>query len=584
MRLENIEKRLGCAIATILIVDDTPANRDLLAAILSSDGHRTIEARDGLEGLDAANRQKPDLIIADILMPTMNGFEFVSKLRQHAGAASPAIIFCSATFRDDEMQSLARACGVSRLLQKPLKSEQVFRLVHDALVSPDPAGPPISPEEAGIEVVNILNRKLFERNGELLELNAQLEQRILERTKDLVEANQLLRQEIDRREKTEKRLRQFERLDAVGKLAAGLAHNFNNLLGVIRGQTESLLAHADDWNSVRRLESINDAVKHGMNLTFQLLAFAGRQPVTAEVVNFNQVLTSLEKLLRVTIGESVELEMHLDSKLLNVEANSSQLEQVFVNLALHAVAAMPHGGKLIIRTSNLEVEREDHEANKFGHPGSYVCVSVSDTGCGIDEEKQHQIFDPNFDAADFEGGAPTALGLSTVYGIVKGGGGQIIVYSEPGRGATFSIYWPQAGISEAPVTLKDRQDPLSTPKTILVVENEVLLLEVTCEFLQESGYIVLSARSAEGALELARQHRGAIDLLLTDIVMPRMDGRELSRQLLKERPQMKVLFVSGYMDDAASGQQGSAEVHEFLQKPFSRQDLKNKICELIPLA
>ncbi|HEY2469500.1 MAG TPA: response regulator [Terracidiphilus sp.] len=572
---------MGCNIATILIVDDTPANRDLLAAILNADGHRTLEASDGLEGLSVARDDVPDLIVADILMPTMNGFEFASRLRQQSAAASPPIVFCSATFHDTEMQTLARACGVSRLLSKPIQSEQVLRLVHDALASPDPAGPPISPAEAGVEVVQILNKKLFEKNGELLELNTQLERRIAGRTRDLMEANHLLRQEIDKREKTEKRLRQFERLDAVGKIAAGLAHNFNNLLAVIRGQSESLLAHAEDWESVRKLESINDAVKHGMNLTFQLLAFAGHQPVATEAVNFNKVLSSLEKLLQVTIGESVELDIHLDSELGNIEANSSQLEQVFVNLALHAKDAMPHGGKLTIRTSNLQVKSDDQEASKFSHPGSYVCVSISDTGRGMDEERQHRIFDPNFNNEDFESGTSTALGLSTVYGIVKRGGGQILVYSEPGRGSTFNIYWPYRAPSEMPAKLMERKAPSESSRTILVVENEVLLLEVTCEFLEESGYVVLSARSSEGALELARQHKGAIDLLLTDVVMPRMDGRELSRQLLKKRPQMKVLLVSGYMDDVSDGHESSAEMHAFLQKPFSRQVLKDKIRELI---
>jgi CheY-like chemotaxis protein len=570
---------LECAIAKILIVDDSPANRDLLTAILSSDGHRTVEASDGLDGLSAASDEKPDLIIADILMPTMNGFEFASRLRRQSAAASVPIIFCSATFHDSEMQSLARACGVSRLLSKPVESEQVRRLVHDALVSPDPAGPPISPAEAGAEVVQILNKKLFEKNGELLELNAQLERRIAERTRDLVEANQLLRDEIEKREKTEKRLRQFERLDAVGKLAAGLAHNFNNLLAVIHGQTESLLAHAEDWESVRKLESINDAVNHGKNLTFQLLAFAGHRPVAPEVVNFNKVLNSLEKLLEVTIGEDVELEIHLDSELADIEADPRQLEQVLLNLALNAKDAMSHGGKLIIRTSNLQGDSEDLEISKFSHPGSFVCVSVSDTGRGMDEERQHRIFDPNFNAEDFESGTSTALGLSTVYGIVNRGGGQILVYSEPGRGSTFNIYWPQVQHSEPTAKRMDQVEPSVSPKIILVVENEVLLLEVTCEFLEESGYVVLSARSSEGALELAKQQKCPIDLLITDIVMPRMDGRELSRQLLKERPQMKVLFVSGY--DISHRQGNSAETDSFLQKPFSRQALKDKIRELI---
>jgi CheY-like chemotaxis protein len=199
----------------------------------------------------------------------------------------------------------------------------------------------------------------------------------------------------------------------------------------------------------------------------------------------------------------------------------------------------------------------------------------------MDEASQNLIFDPDFTTNGLEAGA--TLELSTVYGIVKQGGGQILVYSEPGRGTTFNVYWPQVGPPVVSAKHVDRRDSLQSPKTILVVEDEVLLLEVTCEFLQETGYTVLSARSSEGALELARPHDGAIDLLLTDVVMPRMNGRELSVRLLSDRPQMKVLFVSGYSDDVVGGEeQGTAtESFGFLQKPFSRPTLKEKIRDMI---
>ena len=570
-----------CAIATILIVDDSVANRDLIAAILSAQGHRMLEARDGLDGLNVALAEKPDLIIADILMPTMNGFEFVARLRESSVTTLTPVIFYSAMFQDAEMQSLARACGVSRILSKPAQPEEVLRLVREALISPDPAGPPISPSESGIEVVKVLNRKLFEKNGELLELNAQLDQRVTERTAELEQANQLLRLEIEKREKLERKIRQIDRLDAVGKLAAGLAHNFNNLLAVIHGQSESLLAHSGEWESVHKLESINRAVEHGMNLTFQLLGFAGQRPLGTEVVNFNSTLSSLEKLLQVTLGESIDLEIYPETELAVIDANPGQLEQVLVNLALSAKKAMPDGGRLTIRTSNLQVESTDDEFGAVSNPGPYICVSVSDTGRGMDETSQNLIFDPDFTTNGLEGG--TTLGLSTVYGIVKQGGGQILVYSEPGKGTTFNIYWPQMRPPVESAQRIVRQESWQNPKTILVVEDEVLLLEVTCEFLEETGYTVLSARSSEGALELARTHDGPIDLLLTDVVMPRMNGQELSARLLRDRPQMKVLFVSGYSSDVVSGQElgTRTEGFGFLQKPFSRLTLKEKIRELI---
>ncbi|HEY4382239.1 MAG TPA: response regulator [Acidobacteriaceae bacterium] len=567
--------------ATILVVDDNPPNRELIVALLAYHGHQVLEATDGLDALNLIAAQGPDLIIADILMPTMNGFEFVSRLRQTPATSVIPVIFYSATFEDVEMQSLAKACGVSRLLPKPAVPEQVLRLVNEALTSPDPAASQASFAEGGIEVVQVLNNKLFEKNSELLELNAELERRVSDRTADLERANQQLQEQIRARERTESELRQVQRLDAVGRLAGGLAHDFNNLLAIILGQSERLLARTEDWETVRVLESINAAVERGMSLAFQLLAFARRQPLETKVVNFNEVLASIEKLLRVTIGESIELAFQTDPALGNVEANPSQLEQVLMNLAFNAKDAMPTGGKLTIKTANMQVDLTDEKRRVlFGDPGSYVCVSVSDTGAGMDEQTQSQIFEPYFSTKATSSG--TGLGLSTVYGIVKQSGGQILVYSEPGRGTTFNIYWPQVAPAAHSPLYVEPEVSSENQKTILVVEDDALQSEVTCEFLQETGYKVISASSSEEALRLADLHKSPIDLLLTDVVMPGMNGRELSTRLRKGRPGMKVLFVSGYSDDVFPKEGwGVAGGLAYLQKPFTRQLLTSKIRELV---
>jgi len=566
--------------ATILIVDDNPANRDVIVTLLSYYGHRMLEATDGIEGLDVVHAEKPDLIIADILMPTMNGFEFVVKLRERSVTALIPVIFYSATFHDAEMQSLAKACGVSRLLPKPAEPEQVLPLVNDALASPDLTGTHIPPAEAGFEVVQILNNKLFEKNGELLELNAQLERRISERTAELERSNRLLQQQIEERERTERELRQVQRLDAIGRLAGGLAHDFNNLLAIILGQSERLLARSEHWDSTRMLESIKAAVERGMSLTYQLLAFARQQPLETKILNFNLALASVEKLLRVTIGENIDLEILTDPGLGNIAANQIQLEQVVMNLAFNARDAMPQGGKLTISTANLQVEGSEEKRSVVGNPGPYICVSVTDTGIGMDEQTQSRIFEPYFTTKEL--GKGTGLGLSTVYGIVKQSGGQILVYSDPGHGTTFNIYWPQAKpVPESP-KLPERDEQAKGMKTILVVEDEASQLEITSELLKESGYVVMSARSPEEALQLAETYDGKIDLLVTDVIMSKMNGKELASRLCKERPGIKVLFVSGYTSDVLrEGEQGAIPGgFAFLQKPFTYQALAQKVREI----
>jgi signal transduction histidine kinase len=566
--------------ATILIVDDNPSNRDVIVTLLGYYGHRVLEATDGLDGLNLVQTERPDLIIADILMPTMNGFEFVSRLRQRSITALIPVIFYSATFQDREMQSLAHACGVSRLLPKPAEPEHVLRLVNEALATTDPAGQQIS-TAAGIEVVQILNNKLFEKNGELEELNAQLEQRIAERTSDLERTNRLLQQQIEERERTENELRQVQRLDAIGRLAGGLAHDFNNLLAIVLGQTERLAARTEDWESMRMVDSIKSAVERGMSLTFQLLAFSRQQPLETEVLNFNTALASVEKLLRVTIGENIDLVFHTEVGLGNIRANASQLEQILMNLAFNAKDAMPNGGTLTISTSNLEVEAVEEKRFLIDSPGAYVCLAVTDTGCGMDELTQSRIFEPYFTTKGV--GKGTGLGLSTVYGIVKQSGGQILVYSEPGRGTTFNIYWPQVGAGVEQPRQIDRVEPSHEKKTILVVEDNVPLLEVTGKLLEDSGFTVLSAKSPDEAIQLAQNYDGPIDLLLTDVQMPKMNGRELSSMLCQERPGMKALFVSGYADDLLKdkGPEGMGESPAFLQKPFTRQALVQKIIEVL---
>jgi two-component system, cell cycle sensor histidine kinase and response regulator CckA len=568
--------------ATILIVDDYSSNREVIVILLGYYGHRMLEAKDGREGLNIVRAQSPDLIIADVLMPTMNGFEFVSRLRQEPTTALIPVIFYSATFLDTEMQALARACGVSRLLRKPAEPEQVLYLVNEALTSPDPAVPQIPTAEAGVAVVQILNNKLYEKNSELEELNVQLEQRIAERTSDLERANRQLQEQMVEREKAERELRQVQRLDAIGRLAGGVSHDFNNLLGIILGQSELLLDRPHDHAITHGLQMIKDSAQRGATLTRQLLAFGRRQVLEPKVLNLNMVLADVEKLLRRVIGEDIELEFQTEEKLGSAEADPGQVEQVILNLVINSRDAMPHGGKLVIATANVVLDEAYADRRAVVRPGSYVQLVVSDTGCGMDEQTQSRIFEPFFTTK--EQGKGTGLGLATVYGIVKQSGGYIWVYSEPGHGTTFKIYLPLVGaVAETRMRVQLSEDSSRGSETILVVEDDSSLRETTCEFLRSSGYTVLQAASPEVALHVAERYKGPVDFLLTDVIMPKMNGRKLATQLSISRPRVKVLFVSGYTDGVVrDGVHGVLEPGlAFLQKPYTRSALTRKIREVL---
>src|SRR5262249_22638339 len=317
-----------------------------------------------------------------------------------------------------------------------------------------------------------LNNKLFEKNRQLLDLNAELEQRIAQRTSDLERANRLLQQEIHEREKAEKELHLVQRLDAVGRLAGGVAHDFNNLLGVILGHSEILLDRTHDSATSHSLEMIKESAKRGATLARQLLAFGRRQVLEPRLLNLSVILDDLEKLLRSVMGENIELDFRSEPHLGSVDADPGQLEQVIMNLAINARDAMPHGGKLSITTSNVYLDETYVARRIVVRPGSYVQLVVADTGLGMDEETQSHIFEPFFTTKGL--GKGTGLGLATVYGIVKQSGGYIWVYSEIGHGTAFKIYLPMV---ETIVDSKARAQPAQEAvargsETVLVVEDD----------------------------------------------------------------------------------------------------------------
>ena len=376
--------------------------------------------------------------------------------------------------------------------------------------------------------------------------------------------------------KLQDQLRQAQKMEAVGSLAGGVAHDFNNMLSVILGQTEMALVEAGPGMPLHdRLKEIQKAADRSADLTRQLLAFARKQTIEPRVLDLNTTIEGMLKMLRRLIGEDIDLAWLPGAGLGSVKMDPAQIDQVLANLCVNARDAIIGVGKVTIETENAELDQAYCSAHAGFIPGDYVMLAVSDNGYGMNEETLRQVFDPFFTTKEL--GKGTGLGLATVYGIVKQNNGFINVYSEPGRGTTFKIYLPRqaAGVVETDV-VKSAELPLSHGETVLLVEDEPAILEIGREMLEQLGYGVLSAATPGEALALAREHAGEIDLLVTDVIMPEMNGRDLAEQIRPNRPGMRCLFMSGYTANAIAHHGVLGEGVHFIQKPFTIHGLAAK--------
>ena len=393
---------------------------------------------------------------------------------------------------------------------------------------------------------------------------------------------EIFAEDVTERRALEQQLRQSQKMEAVGRLAGGIAHDFNNLLMVISGYSEFLLERLGSEPQLRGpAQEIAGAAERASSLTRQLLAFSRKQMLAPRIVNLNDIASENLKMLTRMIGEDIDLVMTPGQHLWPVRADAGQIEQVIMNLAVNARDAMPTGGKLNIETSNITLDDEYARLHAPTHPGDYVMVSITDTGVGMDPETQSRIFEPFFTTKGPKG---TGLGLSTVYGIVKQTGGYIWVFSEVGRGTTFKIYLPRAGAGEAPTQVPA---PVRVQKvepgteTILLVEDEANLRYLARQYLEKQGYKVIEAADGAVAMQIVVAHEGVIHLLLTDVIMPGMNGRELAQRITEIRPNVKVLYMSGYTENVI-GQDGTLDAGvRLLQKPFNLRDLKNKVREVL---
>ena len=384
----------------------------------------------------------------------------------------------------------------------------------------------------------------------------------------------------------EEQLRQSQKMEAVGRLAGGVAHDFNNLLTAISGYSDLLLHRLPEYSTLRRdVEEIRKAGDRAAALTRQLLAFSRRQVLQPKVLDLNAVVTNMGQMLRRLIGEDIELSTDLSPSLSRVKADPGQIEQVIVNLAVNARDAMPDGGRITIATADADLSPAYAAAHPEVRPGPHVLLSVADTGHGMDDETQAHLFEPFFTTK--ERGKGTGLGLATVYGIVQQSGGHIRVNSAADSGSTFLIYLPRV---EAPEDGGQGavRPPLPRPspgtETVLLAEDEEVVRRFAREILSGNGYKVLEAGNGREALLLSEAHRGEIHLLLTDVVMPKMSGRELTERIRPLRPDLRILYMSGYTDDAILRHGVLEDGIPFLQKPFTSEGLARKVREVLDSA
>ncbi len=385
--------------------------------------------------------------------------------------------------------------------------------------------------------------------------------------------------DVTERKRLEAQLQQAQKMEAVGRLAGGIAHDFNNMLTAVKAYSEFLLADLDQADARRTdVQEIAKAADRAASLTRQLLAFSRKQVLQPQPLDLNDVVERMEKMLRRLIGEDVQIVTRLESDLRLVEADPSQIEQVIMNLAVNARDAMPDGGAITIETRNETLERV--EPDWAIAPGAYVALVITDTGIGMDAQIRAQIFEPFFTTKPI--GEGTGLGLSTVYGIIKQSGGHVSVFSEPGRGSTFKVYLPHIDTAESNPMLGPAMSRMPRgSETIVLVDDDEGVRAVARRILQRAGYTVLSAPDGIEAIRLIGESGGDVHLLVTDVVMPELGGRDLVTHVRDTYPELRVLFVSGYTEEGIRRHGVLDTESAFLEKPFTAERLAQKVREVL---
>ncbi len=558
----------------ILLVDDRPENLLALEALLQPLGYHLVKASSGHEALRCVLQYDFAVILLDVQMPNMDGFETAELIRGRERSSRTPIIFLTAVSTSELHIARGYLAGAVDYLLKPFLPEILLAKVAifvDLWVKNAEVREQAQQLQA---TVGTLEHEIAERErieADLRQARDGLEQRVRERTVGLAEANQALRTEIAERKRLEAQLIQSQKMESVGRLAGGIAHDFNNLLMAISGYAELAAdtlpaehtAH-DDLHEIRK------AAGRAGGLTQQLLTFARKQIMDPRIMDLSDVVRDVEKLLGRLIGEDIEIVVSSAADLGHVRIDIGQIEQLLINLAVNARDAMPNGGRLTLAVENVLLDDQSAEVMDADlAPGDYLRLTVSDTGMGMDAETQAHLFEPFFTTK--ETGQGTGLGLATCYGVVKQHAGHITCRSKVGKGTTFDIYLPC--VDAAPDERPARNAPLDLPRgdeRLLLVEDEATVRALLARTLRELGYTIIELSNGEEALQYVEAHPCEhFDLLLTDVVMPRLGGEQLAERLTAGDPALKVLFISGYADGAKVGQSRLQTEQLILTKPFA---------------
>jgi len=543
----------------ILVVDDDEAGRYLKSTLLKRAGYTVIEAVDGHEALTLVREHLPALVLLDVKLPDISGTEVSRRIKaDHPGVL---VLQTSAAFTSTQNRADGLAGGADSYLVEPIEPDELIATVQALL-------------------------RLHSAERALRRSNETLESKVTERTQEIVEINQRLTEEIRQRAEAEEIVRHAQKLDILGQLTGGMAHDFNNMLTIIIGNLETLQRQLDapqaDLEKVRRsAENAFKGARRAGAITQRLLAFSRRQSLTPEPVDVNRMIDSMGDLLRQTLGDEIVLRHDRAESLWLTHVDPNQLESAILNLALNARDAMPDGGQIVIGTENAEL---DHSlaAQLDVAAGSYVVLSIADSGSGMTPSVMKLVFEPFFTTKDV--GHGTGLGLSQVYGFVKQSAGQVKIYSEPGEGTTVRIYLPRLMADNEQIQIAEQAPTVPRgdfSQTVLVVEDDPDVRAHSIEALTDLGYLVLDAANGKSALKiLAGAPR--ISLLFTDIGLPGgMNGRQLAAEASRQQPGIKVLFATGYGRNTVVGD-GQIDPHtQLVTKPFSHALLAVKIHDLL---